>query len=130
MSHLSQQPPGHASTGFGDTAQTLVVLTTIATARCQPPIVGEAVRTREAVTPGAAPGAFDNELIPVVGVIDFGSGTYSVTIHGADDTLGEYVLVDPPANRVDALVGSAILAARVETSFALRTTEGEQPQPT
>src|SRR5215471_9872854 len=45
--HLRQQPPRHAAAGLGDVAQPLGVLAAVAAAGREPPVVGQALRTRE-----------------------------------------------------------------------------------
>ena len=40
VSDLCQQPPGHVTASLGDSSESLIVFTAIATAGCEPPIVG------------------------------------------------------------------------------------------
>ena len=44
---MGEQPPRHAAARFGDAPQTLIVLTTVSTARRQAPVVGEAACSGE-----------------------------------------------------------------------------------
>src|SRR5262249_23502304 len=49
--HLRQQPPRHAAAGLGDVPQPLGVLAAVAAAGREPPVVGQAPRTGEALDP-------------------------------------------------------------------------------
>ena len=42
--HLCQQPSSHAAAGFGDAAQTFVVVTAVAAAGCESPKIGQAMK--------------------------------------------------------------------------------------